>query len=121
MYKIVVAINSMIENESLITNVSQSHTGGELFFLYDGQFKWSISKGRSDNYMIRYYPGTESLQNLIDWELNPETYSYASVTYSTQEMKTREAVESFADLYRTVQNKVYDVESVLDQIIQTAA
>ena len=71
MYKIIAAVNSMIEKADLISNVVRSGSG-ELFFLYNGKFTWSVVKN-GDDYFLHYYLGNQSpeqLANLPDdaWE-----------------------------------------------------
>lgn len=119
MYKIVAAVNSMIEKSNLIGNLVRS-ASGELFFLYDSKFTWSMVKNGND-YFLHYYLGNQSpaqLANLPDeaWE-DFDNY----MTYSTSEIKTKEAFESFSELYTLLREKLFNIDSVLDQIISTAA
>jgi hypothetical protein len=117
MHKIVAAVNSMIGNSSLISHVIKSDE--ELFFIYDEKFKWSISKKDGGEFFMHYYPGQQTLEQLAfhtNWgEFND------FITYSTRDIKTKEARESFGELYQTVQTKLYGIDDVLDYIINTAA
>ncbi len=118
MYKIIAAINSMISNQQLITQAVRNEN--EVFFVYDGRFKWSIAKHEGEHFLLHYYPGNEPLSFLA--ALPGEAWTEVDfVTYSTKELKTKEALESFSELYRIVQSKLYNIDDVLDYIIKTAA
>ena len=116
MHKIVAAVNSMISNEKLITHTIKSGEG--LFFLYDEKFKWSIFKA-NDDYYLSYYLSSQTLEQLASRDEWNDYGDY--IVYSTKEIKTREVRESFAELYQTVQTKLYGIDEVLDYIINTAA
>lgn len=121
MSKIIQAINTMISNSSNITKTIQNNR--ELFFLYSGRYKWSIVKPESttEEYSLHYYPGEVSLDFLanID-EDDPDGWEDINfITYSTKELKTREARESLAELYLVVKEKIYGVGDALDEIIKT--
>ena len=120
MYKIIAAINSMIENSHLINNVFRSETG-ELFFLYNGAFCWSMHSKQSGDYFLHYYPGEKSPQQLASIGIEEWGDHIDYVTYSTSEIKTKEASESFSELYTILQNKLYNIDAVLDDIINTTA
>ena len=115
MHKIVAAVNSMITNPGLIKRALKRNE--ELFFSY-ASFKWSIARDKED-YYLHYYPGPQTLEQLASIEIQGEYGEY--VTYSTKEIKTREAKESFAELYQTIQTKLYGIDEVLDYIINTPA
>lgn len=116
MYKIVAAVNSMISNSHLIEQVKRH--GNVCYFIYDRRFKWSIAKNTED-YFLCYYPTEHSLEDIITYSDYDGFDEY--VVYSTKDIKTKESIESFSDLYQTIQNKLYGIDSVLDQIISTAA
>ena len=121
MYKIVAAVNSMIEKSNLVSNVVRSETG-ELFFLYDGKFAWSMNKNdTTNNYSLVYYPGSQSPEQLVN--VHPDIWAESDhyVVYRTSEIKTREASESFSELYTVLLGKLFNIDYVLDQIISTAA
>lgn len=120
MSKIIRAINAMIAGASRITEVRQN--GHEIFFLYNGQYKWSVIKNPREEgeYSLHYYPGEESLDYLAQVE-GPEWEGVNFVTYSTKELKTREAKESLAELYLLVKEKVYGVDAALDDIIESSS
>lgn len=111
--KIVQVMNAMISNPEKISNVLQND--GEYYFLYDKKHKWSI-KSLGDNYTLFFYPtNTLSIEQLAtndDWVNFSEVVSYTS-----QEIKTREATESFSELYQIVSEKLYGLDDIFDEII----
>jgi hypothetical protein len=114
MSKVVQAVNAMISNPKQITNVMRN--GNELFFLYKGKYKWSISKNQKGEYYLFFYPGDQAIEHLAyydgdDWE------GTAMVTYTDAEIGTKEATSSFSELYTLIKERVYGVNEVLDDII----
>jgi len=112
MSKIVRAINAMIANEKKISSVMKGQNG-EIFFLFDGKYKWSTRKGEDGTYLW-FYPVDADLRTLAgvdDWDGIP------MVTYRASEIGTREAKESFEELYLLVKEKLYGVDDVLNDII----
>ncbi len=119
MSKIIRAINVMISNSKKITNVILSEK--EYFFLYDRKHKWSISKNEEKNvFYLHYYPGEETLEDLSS--ITPEDWDYHNIsyiTYSSEEIKTREAYESMQELYRITKEKSLGIDKVFDDIIDS--
>jgi hypothetical protein len=117
MSKIVRAANVMVSNAEKISNVVQQR--GEFFFLYDGKYKWSIIFNEDENgYRLFYYPGKISINELASMEpMQRESYK-DYIFYSTKDLKTREGYETFGELYRTVKEKLFGVDEVLDDIIK---
>jgi hypothetical protein len=113
MNKIVQVVNAMISNSDKISNVKKNDK--EYFFLYDNKHKWSIVRGNDEIYHIHFYPTDElnidQLSHFNDWE------NYNLVTYSTNDIKTQEAIESFRELYQIVSNKVFGIDDIFDEII----
>jgi len=114
MSKIVKAINAMISKSSRISNVFKRDQ--EVFFLYDSKHKWSITHNTPGGYILYYYPiadtSLEDLASNVNWKDIP------MVVYNAEDIKTREASESFAELYNIVQSKLYGIDSLLDEIIE---
>ena len=113
MSKIVLAVNSMISNEEKISDVAKDVMGSEYLFKYDNKYIWGISENNG-LYSLFFYPETKEADELIgviDWDSVP------MVVYKTEELKTREALESFGELYLIVKEKLHNVERVLDDII----
>lgn len=111
--KIVQAINAMISKKENIRNVVRLNSD-EFFFFY-GSHRWSIASDE-DGFRLRFYPGEVTAEDIIG-SANPFKTPVPSVSYTTAELRTREALQSFSDLYRIVQEKLYDVDTVLDDII----
>jgi len=118
MSKIVEAINSMIEHEYLIEDVAVID---HIYFFKYRSYIWSICERTtgygSDGYDLIYYPGYTKVSDVLDqgqvnW-MNEEKY----VKYSNEYIKTREATESFNELFQIVKEKLHDVANVLDDII----
>lgn len=111
--KIIQVINAMISNSEKISNVLKNDS--EYFFLYNEKHKWSI-KQNNDSYILFFYPTPnftiEELANQIDWSNFNEIISYRS-----DEIKTREAIESFSELYQIVSEKLYGIDDIFDEII----
>lgn len=112
MNKIILAINSMIQNSDNISNVSVFNN--EYFFNYKG-YTWGILE-LEKVYMLIYYPQYSTvtdLINIIDYDDN-----IISIDYNSDGFKNQEDIESFRDLYLTVKEKVYGLDKVLDDIIE---
>ncbi|MDR6993250.1 hypothetical protein [Luteimonas sp. 3794] len=112
--KIVQAVNAMISKKENIRNVVKL-SSAEFFFHY-ASHRWSILHN-DDGYLLQYYPGEVTADEIIAASSDPWHGDIVSVTYTTAELRTREALQSFADLYRIVKEKLYNVDTVLDDII----
>lgn len=116
MSKIVRAANVMVSNAVKISNVIKSSK--EYFFLYDDKYKWSIIFNDSEkSYRLFYYPTEISIEQLAsmsgdEWEV------LDFITYDSKDLKTREAYDTFNELYRTVKEKLLRINDVLDDIIK---
>ena len=115
MSKIITVINTMISNSDNISQIIQHKK--EYFFIYDNKYKWSINV-QSNVYILNYYAGKESIEKLANFSAI-EWSEYPFVTYTSQDMKTREAYESMQELYRIVQEKLYGVDRAFNDIIES--
>lgn len=115
--KIVQVINSMISNQNKITHVLRK--GREFFFLYDNKHKWSVIKAeKTEDYYVHFYPTDHmTIDQLAEYDDWPEFSHF--VTFSTIDIKTTEALESFRELYQIVGSKLYGLDEIFDQIIGT--
>jgi len=104
----------MIQNPYKITNIIRVEN--EYFFLYNKKYKWSISKSESA-YYLHYYPFDITIEEISEIE-EFEWESYDYVSYNTKELKSREAEESFLELYQILKEKIYNMDKVLDAIIK---
>lgn len=114
--KIVSAVNAMVANSSRISNVTTGRSG-ELFFEYGGKYKWSIIRDHEGHIRLWFYPGTQSLEDLASYSDYDWNDFNDMVFYSAKELGTREAIESFEELFRVVKEKQYGVDEALDDII----
>ncbi|PFG58915.1 hypothetical protein DM05_3580 [Pseudomonas poae] len=116
MSKIVVAVNVMIMEKEKISDVVDGGGDGEMFFLYDEKHKWSMMDGLQ-GYVLFYYPGRSNLNTLAS--IPPEEWpeDIDMVTYRVKDIGTKEAKESFAELYAVLKEKKWNMDSVLDEII----
>jgi cytochrome b involved in lipid metabolism len=116
MNKIISAINSMILHQDKISNVSEVKY--VYYFLYKNKYIWSIQQLETD-YILSYYTGNITIEELV----NPHDTSFGEynyynyINYSANSFKVKEAIESFENLYLIIQEKVYDIDKVLDDII----
>jgi hypothetical protein len=119
--KIVSAANAMISNPGKITSVIPGSTSGELFFLYAEKHKWSIvSTSDGADYSLFYYPTDLSLESLASMEdYQWSDFSYM-IRYSSKDIGTKEAKDTFAELYTIVKERLFGVDDVLTEIINTA-
>jgi len=85
-----------------------------MFFLYK-KYKWSIGK-RDDGIYLWFYPNVDDLESLLQYE--DEGWAEVDmVCYKAIDIGTKEAVDSFSELYSLVSEKVYGVDLVLEDII----
>jgi hypothetical protein len=117
MSKIVKAINAMISNPDKITSSVKGYSDTECFFKYDKKHHWSIYK-TNDSYILNYYPSQPDLNSLASI---PDEYwdehAPNSVTYNTKDLATKEAVDSFRELFSIVNEKLHGMDDVLNEII----
>jgi len=113
--KIVSAVNAMIANSERIGDVIQG-SGGETFFSYGGKYKWSM-KREDGEVKLWFYPGSQSLKELASYEGYDWQDFSDMVFYSSKEIGTREAADSFEELIRIVKEKRFGVDKALDDII----
>ena len=114
MTKIVQAVNAMISNPDKIKSVIPN--GQEFFFIYKDKYKWSILKNQQDDYILFYYAETMDLEEIVN--LNNNNWQQLNfVKYAVSEIRTREAVESFSELYIVVSEKAYGIDEMFKDII----
>ena len=118
MSKVVTAANAMIANPQKIAPVFKGPGGSEIFFSYDGKYNWSMTHPE-DNYFLFFYPADSgyTLKQLAKINDPDEWEQLPMVRYDAAEIGTREAKETFAELYLLVKEMVYGVNDALDDII----
>lgn len=111
MSKIISAINSMIINENKISDVLKPNN--ELFFKYDNKYIWGIVKTEQGNIILYFYPKNKDVKELVgtNWQNVP------MISYDSNDFKSREAQESFNELYTLIIEKQYNVNDALEDII----
>lgn len=117
MSKIIKAVNAMLSNQHWIGSVIRGCVGTELFFKYRGIYKWSIIKGSKDDYYLHYYPGKQELEDLAAWPEDAWHEFSDMISYNTKDLGTKEAYDTLSELYTVVQEKLYGMDRVLDEII----
>lgn len=119
MSKIVVAANAMIEHKNKISNVVPGWNSSEIFFVFDGKYKWSIFKRSDGHYSLMYYPGAQKLEFLAGLEDQEWAEFSDFVTYSSKDISTRESIETFKELFGVVSDLRFGMDDVLDDIINS--
>jgi hypothetical protein len=120
MSKIVVAANSMIANSDKITDIVTGISGNVYYFLYDKKHKWSIYYDDDDYspaYILNYFSSNKSLKEICDMGTQEWQKFNEFISYSTKEIGTKEAYNTFRELYIIVKEKILNVSDALDEII----
>lgn len=123
MSKIVQAVNVMIANKDKISNVKKGTFLDEYYFVYNSKYVWSIGKSDNDLYLTSYpldsfyFETPEKYAKHLSGLDPDECGKIDYVCYSTKELNTREATESFRELYTTVKEKILGIDTMLDDII----
>ncbi|ENW98604.1 hypothetical protein F900_03205 [Acinetobacter modestus] len=114
MTKIVQAVNAMISNPDKIKSVVPN--GQEFFFIYKDKYKWSILKNEQEDYLLFYYAESMDLDEIIN--LSNSNWQHLNfIKYAVSEIRTREAAESFSELYTVVSEKAYGIDEMFKDII----
>lgn len=119
MSKIVTAINAMISNPELITEVKIGMHKDECFFKYNNKYTWSLISD-SSNFYLHYYTNNEDIGYMS--QVPSEVWddeNIHSICYSSKELGTKEALESFKELNTILREKLYGMDQILDEIINT--
>ena len=125
MSKIVQAINVMIASKDKIGDVRQGSYNDEYFFSYNSKYVWSILRLEdTGDFVISNYPlpsgrtVAEYTNYLSTLELTEFT-NMNYVFYSTLNLKTREAKESFSELFTILKEMFLGIDKTLDDIIKS--
>jgi hypothetical protein len=120
MSKIIQVANVMIMNNEKISKVLIGDgipgTPDEYFFLYKEKYKWSIIYDQDDDYQLFYYPTDQTIEELASRPLD-QWEGVSFMKYSSKNLKTREANETFRDLYQIVKEKVFGIDAAFDDIM----
>ncbi len=118
MSKIVQAVNAMIANPKLIGEVSGGHDG-ELFFKYMEKYLWSMRVNDETGYFLYFYPGKLTISQLVAMDPSDWVDFDNMVVYRADEIGTKEARASFAELYTLLNEKRFGINEALDDIIDS--
>ncbi|WP_226503502.1 hypothetical protein [Pseudomonas sp. MWU16-30317] len=121
MSKIVEAINVMVSNQDKIDTALQGEYASEIFFSYQNKHKWSIVRSDADDFYLHYYPIRTSLAELAEWPDEAWHNFGGMVSYNSKDLGTKEAKESLRELYTVVKEKVFGMDDVLSDIINSDA
>lgn len=120
MSKFITAINVMVSNPKLITNVHKGMHATECFFKYDKKHLWSILKNPEGEFYMSYFPGDQEIDYLASIpDEHWEEIVNNQISYNSKELGTKEAKQSLSELYTIVNEKVYGIDEVLDDIINS--
>lgn len=119
MSKIIEAINVMISNHENIDQVYQGTYASEVFFRYAKKHKWSILKSDSGDYYLSYYSGRYDLEEMARWPDEAWHDFDDMVSYNSKDLGTKEARDSLRELHTLVKEKVFGMDTVLDDIIKS--
>jgi hypothetical protein len=114
---IILVINTMIQNSDKIGNVFVTPGNpNEFFFVYNLKHVWSILlTGVKDDFLLFYYKGSRPIKELAE-----DTNRFNnSINYSALDYKTKEAIESFRDLFLLVKSKTYGMDWVFKDILNS--
>ncbi len=117
MSKIIQVINVMISNSGMISQVTVGED--EYFFLYDKKHKWSTNRDDDGTYYLHYYPGPEQIKKLASFDEREWSVYKKFISYSSKEIKTREAYESMQELYNLIREKSFNIDEAFDDIIDS--
>ena len=119
MTNIIEAVKSIISKNEKITCVKRIND--EIFFLFNEKYKLSMMSYHENSdrfeYLLNCYPGTEKLEELYTLVEANEINKVSSITYRTDELKSREAYESFQQLFKIIEEKSLGIDKILDEII----
>ncbi len=117
MSKIIQVINSIIEHSEKISNTEK--IDNYYYFMYK-EYVWSILRTDLDEsgvgYYLSYYPRIKKVSDLTKLSMM-ERFKAECINYSTYDIKTQEAFESFAELYTIVKEKYFGVNKMFDDIL----
>ncbi len=123
MSKIVTAINAMISNPHMINSVTKVPHSSECYFKYTDKHIWSIIENSENEYYLHYYPNIEDIdiEELANISgQNWGEYEIKYVTYSSTILGTKEAKESLDELNSIVNEKLFGMDNILDDIINNS-
>ncbi|MFH1226727.1 MAG: hypothetical protein V1701_02335 [Planctomycetota bacterium] len=114
MSKAIQAINTMISNQDKISDVRK--VNNSYIFLYNQKYVWEIwYYEEGDVYSVSFYPEIKKVIDVVNVIDNLTGINF--ITYNSKDFGTKEAYETFIELYRVVKEKLFGIDKVLDDII----
>lgn len=115
MSKLIRVINKIIENQDKILKVFKYQK--ELFFEYKNYY-WSLDKTDDEQYKLFHYPNySDDLEHLFNRNYGNHWENVSMVTYNSEELSQNEALQSFEELYRILDDKIFGIDKVFDDIL----
>lgn len=116
MSKIVQAMNVMIAHPELIEDARKGKNG-ELFFRYKKKYIWGMIR-HEDLHRLFYYPDQQDIKLLASFDSDDwENAEIEMVIYKESDIRTREAKDTFAALFTLLNEKIFGINDVLDDIL----
>lgn len=105
----------MISRKELISDVIKD-SQDVYYFVFDKKHKWSIFHNEKDNNvcLIIYPEKNKSIEEIKNADLSILSH----VVYESADFRTIEAKESFKELYKIIQEKLYDIDQEFDDILE---
>jgi hypothetical protein len=112
MSKIVQVANAMISNPQNITDANIF--SGEYYFLYKNKYRWSV-KHRVGNHLLYFYPGNAPMDRITEAVMSNDWDDID--LYSSDEIGTEEAKQTFAELFNLIKEKTYGIDDAFLDIL----
>lgn len=118
MDKIIPTMQAMLKHPENISDVcvgTESHVE-EYFFVYGDKYKWSISQAEDGSYNLYYYAlpqfTIKKIAGMRIEEQQPNLMWFTSKNFPGKEQQL-----AFADLYKVVKAKLFNIDAVMEDII----
>jgi hypothetical protein len=110
--RIIEVLNIMVGNHEKITDVKKAEYRSEFFFKYLGKQVWSVwwPGSEAESIVVAYFPEAK----IIDDAMQGGT----RVEYGASDWRTQEGIDTFKDLYKTLEEKYFHVDAALDEIVR---
>ncbi|ACF13126.1 hypothetical protein Ctha_0657 [Chloroherpeton thalassium ATCC 35110] len=116
MSKIVQAVRKMAANAESI--IEHKHDDHKFFFTYMEKYLWSLEYDTNeDYYLLQFYPNLEEFMHFLENGQAQQISSISTICFSTKQLDSQEAYDSFKDLFQLLKSRKYDFDKVLDEII----
>lgn len=118
MSKIIQVINSMILNKKLIDVKVTDNIN--YYFTYNENYKWCIWRyHQGSGINLTFYPiGAEVTMEVLYNDIQFDNNTIQKITYTSDDYKNKEAIETFQDLYKIIQEKALGVDGIFDDLLK---